>query len=348
MAKKKAGRFGIWRIIGILILIGVVLTIIKYVGWLVSIGLLTWGGYKWYKNRKIQVRSKKPYASIASGVLLFFIWLAVAGTDAQTSTSHAPPKETAQPAPNQHNPSPAPAPSPSPANSQQPQSTQQKFIMAHVAKVVDGDTMEVTYDGKHDTIRLLLIDTPETHKPDTPVEPFGPEAADFAAKTLADKDVKLELDGPERDKYGRLLCYLWIGDQLFNKMQIEKGYARVAYVYNPPYKHYDELVAAEQKAKQDKVGIWSIPGYVTDNGYNVEIAKQWTANQQQAHANANKPHTQAGPQQAVSTQRQTQVQQTVYYRNCSEVRAAGKAPLHRGEPGYRPELDRDGDGIACE
>jgi micrococcal nuclease len=156
------------------------------------------------------------------------------------------------------------------------QTTDSNFIAAEVTHVVDGDTMDVTYDGKKDTVRLLLVDTPETHHPTKPVEPFGPEASQFATNTLVGKNVQLDLDGPERDKYGRLLVYLWIDNTTFNDMLLKKGLARVAYVYNPPYKHYDEYVADESTAKDQKLGIWSLLGYVTENGYDDSFATQQT------------------------------------------------------------------------
>lgn len=117
---------------------------------------------------------------------------------------------------------------------------------------------------------------PETHHPTKSVEPFGPEASQFATNTLVGKNVQLDLDGPERDKYGRLLVDLWIDNTTFNDMLLKKGLARVAYVYNPPYKHYDEYVADESTAKDQKLGIWSLLGYVTENGYDDSFATQQT------------------------------------------------------------------------
>ncbi|WP_314555755.1 excalibur calcium-binding domain-containing protein [uncultured Rothia sp.] len=63
------------------------------------------------------------------------------------------------------------------------------------------------------------------------------------------------------------------------------------------------------------------------------------------------PVQEAPVQQAPATEapaQQAPAQSDVYYKNCAEARAAGAAPLHRGEPGYRPGLDADGDGVACE
>nr|BDD46659.1 hypothetical protein 2 [Bacillales bacterium] len=121
-------------------------------------------------------------------------------------------------------------------------------------------------------MRLLLVDTPETKHPREPVEPYGPEASQFAKDTLSGKEVKLEFDGPKRDKYDRLLVHLWIGDKTFNQMLLENGFARIAYVYDPPYNHYDAYLEAEEKAKNSKIGIWSIPNYVQNDGFNEAAA----------------------------------------------------------------------------
>lgn len=216
-------------------------------------------------------------------------------------------------------------------NESQNNGQNEKYITATVIEIVDGDTIKVKIDGKEETVRLLLVDTPETKDPNEPVQPFGPEASQFAKETLpAGKEVKLEYDGPERDKYDRLLAYLWVGDKIFNQMLIEEGLARVAYIYDPPYTHYDVFVEAEEKAKAAKKGIWSIDGYVTADGFREEVAVA-----------AEEPEPEPEPEPA-------QQQTDVYYARCSDARAAGAAPLYEGDPGYRPALDRDGDGVACE
>ncbi|OPA77009.1 nuclease [Paenibacillus selenitireducens] len=139
---------------------------------------------------------------------------------------------------------------------------------AKVVKVVDGDTLDVEFNGKKERIRLLLVDTPETVHPSKPVEPFGPEASAFAKKTLTDQPVRVELDVSERDKYGRLLAYIWIGDKMFNEMLLEQGLARVAYVYPPNVKYVDQFREIQKKAQQAELGIWSIENYATDKGFN--------------------------------------------------------------------------------
>jgi len=136
-------------------------------------------------------------------------------------------------------------------------------IPAHVVRVVDGDTFEAIIDGREETVRLILVDTPETVHPSKPVEPFGPEASQYAKETLEGKDVRLELDVSERDQYGRVLAYVWIGDRMFNEMLLEKGLARVA-VFPPDVKYVDRFREIEKEAKRKGIGIWSVENYAVE------------------------------------------------------------------------------------
>lgn len=141
---------------------------------------------------------------------------------------------------------------------------------ATIIKVVDGDTVKIKLNnGDEETVRLLLIDTPETVHPTKDVQPFGPEASQFAKKLMpAGSQVEVELGIGERDKYRRLLAYFYVDGQMVNKQLLEKGLARVAYVYAPNTKYLDELEAIQQKAQQKSIGIWSIENYVTEKGFN--------------------------------------------------------------------------------
>lgn len=156
------------------------------------------------------------------------------------------------------------------------QQTDSSLITAQVTRVVDGDTVKVNLDGKEETVRLLLIDTPETVHPSKSVQPFGPEASSFVKELLNGADIQLELDIGERDKYGRLLAYLYVDDQMVNEMLLEKGLARVAYVFEPNTKYVDEFYEIQKQAQQQEIGIWSIENYATDQGFedeNVEVQK---------------------------------------------------------------------------
>lgn len=121
-------------------------------------------------------------------------------------------------------------------------------VTSKVTEVVDGDTIKVTYKGKKETIRMILVDTPETKDPKQCVQLFGKEASDFTKKSLQGKNVKVELGVQTRDQYGRILAYIYLNDTMFNKTLLEKGLARVA-IYPPNTQYLEELQAAEATAK---------------------------------------------------------------------------------------------------
>jgi len=129
---------------------------------------------------------------------------------------------------------------------------------AKVIRVIDGDTIEVKLsNGKRETVRFILVDTPETKHPRMGVQPCGPEATAFTKRMLpAGSTVKLEFDVQERDKYGRLLAYVYVGGKSVQKALLAEGLAKVA-VYPPNVKYVDEYRAIEAKAKAAKKGIWA-------------------------------------------------------------------------------------------
>lgn len=104
-----------------------------------------------------------------------------------------------------------------------------------IGRVIDGDTvLVINNEGKEERVRLLLIDTPESVHPTEPEEKFGKESSDYAKSYLKQgQKVVLERGNPEKDKYGRTLGYIFVDGVNFNQHMIEKGYARVAYVYEP-------------------------------------------------------------------------------------------------------------------
>ena len=81
---------------------------------------------------------------------------------------------------------------------------------ALVTRVIDGDTVEVSLNGESQTVRYIGIDTPETKHPSKPIECFGPEASQFNEELVSGKQVLLEEDVTDKDRYGRLLRYVWI------------------------------------------------------------------------------------------------------------------------------------------
>ncbi|MCL6448928.1 MAG: thermonuclease family protein [Armatimonadetes bacterium] len=144
----------------------------------------------------------------------------------------------------------------------------EKYVPALVTKVIDGDTFWVRLtDGREEKVRLIGVDTPESTRE---VEPYGKEAAAYTKKRLEKKTVYLELDVEERDKYDRLLAYVWLSRpknggaaeaaeevraKMFNAELLLNGYAQVLTV--PPNVKYAELFTGFQReAREKKKGLW--------------------------------------------------------------------------------------------
>jgi micrococcal nuclease len=132
-----------------------------------------------------------------------------------------------------------------------------------VQRVIDGDTIKVDIDGESLTVRMVGIDTPETVKPDSPVECFGPEASDFATGLLTDATVTLEIDESQgaTDQYGRALAYVWreLPDgslSMFNLEAVAGGYAEARQYGPDAYAWKAEFDAAEDAARSAGAGQW--------------------------------------------------------------------------------------------
>ncbi|PLT33786.1 thermonuclease family protein [Bacillus sp. V5-8f] len=151
-----------------------------------------------------------------------------------------------------------------------------KLLSATVTNVVDGDTIDVKINNKEERVRLLLIDTPETKHPSKPIQPYGPEAFDHTKHELLGKQVGLEKDVSERDRYGRMLAYIWVDGELYNETLIKKGLARVA-TFPPDVKYVNRFIEKQKEAQKKGVGIWSIENYVQEKRYNSDIQQKRTS-----------------------------------------------------------------------
>jgi micrococcal nuclease len=133
---------------------------------------------------------------------------------------------------------------------------------ATVVRVVDGDTIVVRIGGRDESVRLIGLDTPETHKPDTPVECYGPEASDRMAALLPrGTTVRLVRDVEARDRYGRLLAYVYRdNDGLFvDVTMVSEGYAGTLAI-PPNLAHRGEFDAAAAAAQAARRGLWQACG----------------------------------------------------------------------------------------
>lgn len=128
----------------------------------------------------------------------------------------------------------------------------------YVDYTVDGDTIDVLMNGVHERVRLIGVDTPETHKPNTPVQCYGVIASDFTKTNLEHKNVRLESDpiNQNRDRYQRLLRYVYLDDgTLWNAKLVREGYGHALTAF--PFTKSGEFVEYENLAKNENLGLWS-------------------------------------------------------------------------------------------
>lgn len=222
---------------------------------------------------------------------------------------------------------------------------------AVLVRVIDGDTLEVTLGGRSERVRLIGVDSPETNR--GPLC-YGAEATEKAQQLLGavGGTVMLEKDVSERDRYGRLLRYVWLPGQgspiMLNLEMAKQGYARAA-AYPPDVKDRQQFEEAEQQARAEKLGLW---GACSSFGAPLAIK---TPSAPAATATEVKPtpdssgHTLVGPAPPTPT---------LLYdpggpdRDCSDFPTQADAQrffLAAGGPQRDPHgLDKDRDGIACE
>ncbi|MFA9432393.1 thermonuclease family protein [Egicoccus sp. AB-alg2] len=221
---------------------------------------------------------------------------------------------------------PEPEPEPSPDVSEDAAPSTPAWT---VVNVVDGDTVDVRADdGTQERIRVIGIDTPERGECG-----FGEAAAALAAMTEG-RVVDL-VDGArdDRDRYGRLLRYLDIEGLDAGLRLIEEGYAIARYDSRDGYGRHpreDAYVAADAATAHVCPAAAPEPAEPAP-------AKTATAEPGPAPSKTEKPAA-GGPGSGPGGA----------WKNCTEARAAGAAPVHRGDPGYGSHLDRDNDGIGCE
>lgn len=121
-----------------------------------------------------------------------------------------------------------------------------------VTRIIDGDTIEIEGGQK---IRYIGIDTPESKDPNRPVECFSSEATQKNEELVAGKEIRLEKDVSETDRYGRLLRYVYVDDQMVNEILVREGYAQAS-AYPPDVKHQDLFDSAESEAREQEKGLW--------------------------------------------------------------------------------------------
>lgn len=169
-----------------------------------------------------------------------------------------------------------------PDSDQQAESTPIPLLPVAVTKVVDGDTVYVRLEsGRTEKVRFIGVNTPEIHHPAIGEEPYAREASAFIAKNLSGRKVWLELDAQKRDKYGRLLTYVWIEPprsaseaevraKMFNARLLLDGYAQVMPI-PPNVKYSDMFVKFQQEAREQRKGLWGLTPAAPSAGRSEEV-----------------------------------------------------------------------------
>jgi micrococcal nuclease len=136
--------------------------------------------------------------------------------------------------------------------------TTENEVLITIFKVVDGDTVDIEIDGHTERVRLIGVNTPETKHPTKPIECFGPEASAYLTQLLPQGTVvRIERDVEARDRYGRMLLYLYLGsnDLFINLDLVARGYGTPMSI-EPNTFHRNDFVRAAAQAEAANVGLW--------------------------------------------------------------------------------------------
>lgn len=132
-------------------------------------------------------------------------------------------------------------------------------IPVEFLRMIDGDTSVINMNGQEITARYLLTDTPESVHPKMGKQPFSEEAKKRNEELLKNGQLTIEFDvGERKDKYGRYLVYIYVDGVSIQETLIKEGLARVAYVYPPNTRYLDLYEKAQEEAKKQGIGIWSL------------------------------------------------------------------------------------------
>lgn len=131
-----------------------------------------------------------------------------------------------------------------------------RSVTVPVIRAVDGDTILVRVDGQAQYVRYIGVDTPETVKPDTPVQCFGPQASAFTHRQTDGRTVRLVFDRERQDVYGRLLAYVYRGRDFLNADLVRKGFARTL-PFPPNTAHAPLFARLAQSAARSGRGLWT-------------------------------------------------------------------------------------------
>lgn len=230
-----------------------------------------------------------------------------------------------------------------------------------VARVIDGDTFELS-DGRK--VRLIGVNTPEST---TRTEEYGKEASNYTKSKLEGKEVYLQKDVSETDRYGRLLRIVWlkvptddmneneIRSKMFNADLVINGYAEPS-TYPPDVKYAEYFRKFAREAREAERGLWAYGEYGTTKGdldpektvTNSSTSSSTGQSFSSSRSSANNTGGGSSNSSSGSSTNSSSSGGTEYFKNCTELRKVYPNGVPAGHPAYQPKLDRDKDNYACE
>lgn len=211
-----------------------------------------------------------------------------------------------------------------------------------VGRVVDGDTI-VTADGRK--IRLVGVNTPEST---TRIEEYGKEASNYTKSKLNGKQIWMQKDVSETDRYGRYLRIIWLSvpsddmdeneirTKMFNADLVLNGYAEPS-TYPPDVKYSEYFVKFAREAREANKGLWAFGEEGTTKG---DLDKGSTSGSANSGSGDSSSGSAAGGGASGGT--------TEFFQNCTELRKVYPNGVPKGHPAYQAKMDKDKDNYACE
>ena len=233
------------------------------------------------------------------------------------------------------------------------------LVAATVARVIDGDTFELS-DGRK--VRLIGVNTPEST---TRHEEYGKEASNYTKSKLEGKQIWLQKDVSETDRYGRLLRIVWlqvpnddmnekeIRSKMFNADLVLNGYAEPS-TYPPDVKYAEFFRKFAREAREKEVGLWAYGEYGTTKGdldpsstgsSSSSSSKSSSSSNQSGNKGSSNNNSSSGSSSSPSTSSSGGAE---YFANCTELRKVYPNGVPSDHPAYQSKMDRDKDGWACE
>lgn len=368
---------------GLLILFALVL-IISYPFVLIGLLVSIWGINKIYKAKQLGAKSKSGMAILMIGVLLFISGIgsgetadSIDGAKEETAVEEtqamdedekeeSPDREEKTSAKNKETDkeneddatletqdtqvvevpkenNTTPSSSESSSSSKQQVAAELGLELVTVSRVIDGDTFELS-DGRK--VRLIGVNTPESTNR---TEVFGKEASNYTKSKLEGKQIYLQKDVSDTDRYGRYLRLAWldvpssldseseIRSKMFNADLVLNGYAEPA-TYPPDVRYSEYFRKFAREAREGEKGLWAFGEEGTTKG---DFDK--TTATSSSNSGNEKSNNSSSSQWNGSTSGQKES-----FKNCTELRKVYPQGVPKDHPAYAPKHDRDKDGWACE